>query len=357
MTRVLVTGAAGFIGMHVAQALLQRGDTVLGIDNLNDYYDVRLKHARLAPLMASPRFAFECLDVADTAATAALLRTERIDRVVHLAAQAGVRHSVTHPHDYAQSNLVGFLNVLEGCRHHHVKHLVYASSSSVYGGNHKMPFSEQDPVDHPVSLYAATKKANELMAHSYSHLYGLPTTGLRFFTVYGPWGRPDMAAYKFVQAIMAGEPIAVYNHGRMSRDFTYIDDIVAGVLAVLDKPPQALAKPSAPDNIAPPTGAPYRVLNIGSDQPVPLLDFIQALEQALGMQAKLDLQPMQPGDVPATHADVRSLRAITGLQQHPMSLREGVQRFVDWYRAYHHSSAPPAEHQRHQQRRQHHLQP
>ena len=326
MTRVLVTGAAGFIGMHAALALLRRGDEVVGIDNLNDYYDVSLKQARLARLLAEPRFRFERADIADSAATTACFESGGFDRVVHLAAQAGVRHSVTHPATYAQSNLVGFLNILEGCRHQHIQHLVYASSSSVYGGNRKLPFAEDDAVDHPVSLYAATKKANELMAHSYSHLYALPTTGLRFFTVYGPWGRPDMACFDFTRAILAGEPIAVFNHGRMSRDFTYIDDIVSGLLAVLDRPPAA-------DAVA--SGAPYRVLNIGSHAPVPLLDFIGALESALGRRAVLDLQPMQPGDVPATYADVSRLQALTGNARPALPLAEGVQRFVDWYRDYH----------------------
>ena len=333
--RVLVTGAAGFIGMQVALALLRRGDEVVGLDNLNDYYDVGLKQARLAQLRARPGFRFERLDLADTAATLACFAGGGFERVVHLAAQAGVRYSVTHPHAYAQSNLVGFLNVLEGCRHHTVKHLVYASSSSVYGGNTKLPFSEYDRVDHPVSLYAATKKANELMAHSYSHLYGLPSTGARFFTVYGPWGRPDMAYFAFTRAILAGEPIAVFNHGHMSRDFTYIDDIVAGVLGVLDAPPVAVACPA--DKLAgtAASSAPYRVLNIGSHQPVPLLDFIGALESALGRRARLDLQAMQPGDVPATYADVTALQALTGSVRPAMPLGEGVRRFVDWYRAYH----------------------
>jgi UDP-glucuronate 4-epimerase len=341
--RVLVTGAAGFIGMHVALALLRRGDEVVGLDNLNDYYDVGLKQARLAQLLALPGFRFEHLDIADTAATLACFAGGGFERVVHLAAQAGVRYSVTHPHAYAQSNLVGFLNVLEGCRHHAVKHLVYASSSSVYGGNTKLPFSEPDRVDHPVSLYAATKKANELMAHSYSHLYGLPSTGARFFTVYGPWGRPDMAYFEFTRAILAGEPIAVFNHGHMSRDFTYIDDIVLGVLGVLDAPPVAVAGPAdnPADNPAgnpagnAASGAPYRVLNIGSHQPVALLDFIGALERALGRRAQLDLQAMQPGDVPATYADVSALQALNGSARPPMLLAEGVQRFVDWYRAFH----------------------
>jgi len=325
VSRVLVTGVAGFIGMHVALALLRRGDEVLGVDDLNGYYDVGLKQARLVRLMVLPGFRFERLDVADTAAMARCFELHSFDRVVHLAAQAGVRHSVTHPHTYAQANLVGFLNVLEGCRQQGIEHLVYASSSSVYGGNTKMPFSEQDTVDHPVSLYAATKKANELMAHSYSHLYDLPSSGLRFFTVYGPWGRPDMAYFKFARAILADEPIPVFNHGNMSRDFTYIDDIVAGVLAVLDAPPAATAGAQAR----------YRVLNIGSHAPVPLLDFIGALERALGRRARLDLQAMQPGDVPATYADVSALQALTGTRRPGLPLEEGVQRFVAWYREYH----------------------
>jgi UDP-glucuronate 4-epimerase len=336
MSRVLVTGAAGFIGMHVAQALLQRGDEVVGVDNMNGYYDVALKRDRLAQLLAIDGFRFERLDVADTAAVNACFAGSRFDHVVHLAAQAGVRHSVTHPHAYAQANLVGFLNVLEGCRHHGIRHLVYASSSSVYGGNVKMPFAEQDAVDHPVSLYAATKRANELMAHSYCHLYGLPATGLRFFTVYGPWGRPDMAYFKFADAILAGKPIAVFNHGRMSRDFTYIDDIVDGLLAVLDTPPAANA--GVCDGDAGPAtsiSAPYRVLNIGSHAPVPLMDFIAALERALGRRAKLHLQPMQPGDVEATCADVSALQALTGSTRPAMPIEDGVQRFVDWYRRYH----------------------
>ena len=326
MTRVLVSGAAGFIGMHVAQALLRRGDQVLGIDNLNDYYSVRLKQARLAQLQRDPGFSFERIDIADTPSVAACFAGNGFQRVVHLAAQAGVRHSVTHPHSYAQSNLVGFLNILEGCRHSRIEHLVYASSSSVYGGNRKMPFAEHDAVDHPVSLYAATKKANELMAHSYSHLYALPTTGLRFFTAYGPWGRPDMAYFDFTRAILAGEPIRVFNHGRMSRDFTYIDDIVDGVLAVLDAPPL----PGGPAG-----DAAYRIFNIGSHSPIALLDFIAAIETAVGRRAILDLQPMQPGDVPATYADVSALQSLTGSTRACMPLASGVRRFVDWYRDFH----------------------
>ena len=336
---ILVTGAAGFIGMHVALALLQRGDAVVGLDNLNDYYDVGLKGARLARLQRHAGFRFEHADIADAAALIASFERARYARVVHFAAQAGVRQSITHPQVYAQSNLVGFLNVLEACRHHPVEHLVYASSSSVYGGNRKQPFAEDDGVDHPVSLYAATKKANELMAHSYSHLYALPTSGLRFFTVYGPWGRPDMAYFSFARAILAGEPIPAFNHGRMQRDFTYIDDIVDGVLRVLDRPPAAQTAGS---------GAPYRVLNIGSQSPVELLDFIASLERALGRRAVLDLQPMQPGDVPTTHADVTRLQALTGVARAPMPLDEGVRRFARWYRDFHrttaHGEAVPAPH-------------
>jgi UDP-glucuronate 4-epimerase len=326
---VLVTGVAGFIGMHVARALLARGDSVVGIDNLNDYYDPALKRARLAQLTGQPGFTFERLDIADAAAVEKRFTQCGFDRVVHLAAQAGVRHSITHPHDYAQANLLGFLNILEGCRANASAHLVYASSSSVYGGNRKLPFSEDDPVDRPVSLYAATKKANELMSHSYSHLYGLPCTGLRFFTVYGPWGRPDMAYFSFTRAILAGEPIAVFNHGQMSRDFTYIDDIVDGVLGALDHPPSRAEDQSAS----------YRLLNIGSHAPVSLLDFIAELERALGRKARLDLQPMQPGDVPATYADVSRLQALTGSTRRATSLEEGVRRFVAWYRRYHFDAA------------------
>jgi UDP-glucuronate 4-epimerase len=321
MSKVLVTGAAGFIGMHVCRALLARGDEVLGIDNLNDYYDPALKHARLAHLQSHPGFKFERLDIAGTSTMQALFERGGFTRVVHLAAQAGVRYSVTHPHAYAQANLVGFLNVLEGCRANRIEHLVYASSSSVYGGNTKLPFAEDDAVDHPVSLYAATKKANELMAHSYSHLYGLPCSGLRFFTVYGPWGRPDMAYWKFTQAILAGEPIAVFNHGRMQRDFTYIDDIVSGVLAVLDKPPTDEE------------GA--RVLNIGGNAPVPLMEFIAELQAAIGLSARLEMQPMQPGDVPATCADVTRLNALIGKPHRFTPLDQGLARFVKWYRQHH----------------------
>jgi UDP-glucuronate 4-epimerase len=329
MSRVLVTGAAGFIGMHVCHALLAEGADVIGIDNLNDYYDPALKHARLAQLQDHPGFAFERIDIADSAAVQALFGRGGFTRVVHLAAQAGVRYSVTHPHAYAQANLVGFLNVLEGCRARNTEHLVYASSSSVYGGNTKLPFAEDDAVDHPVSLYAATKKANELMAHSYSHLYGLPCSGLRFFTVYGPWGRPDMAYWRFTKAILAGEPISVFNRGRMRRDFTYIDDITAGVLAVLGQPPAREGD-----------AAPQRVLNIGGNAPVPLMDFIAELQAAIGLSARLEMAPMQPGDVADTCADVTRLNALLGRPHRFTPLDAGLSRFVRWYRQHHGMAIP-----------------
>jgi UDP-glucuronate 4-epimerase len=335
--KVLVTGAAGFIGMHTAARLMARGDEVVGIDNLNDYYDPQLKRDRLALLAARPdaeRFRFEAMDLADATAMAALFARERFDGVINLAAQAGVRYSLQNPGAYAQSNLVGFVNVLEGCRHQGVKHLVYASSSSVYGGNVKMPFMEADSVDHPVSLYAATKKANELMAHTYSHLYALPTTGLRFFTVYGPWGRPDMAPMLFARAILAGEPIKVFNHGQMRRDFTYIDDIVDGVVATLDRIPGPDEAFDREHPTSASSWAPYRVFNIGNSEPVALMDFISALEQALGREAIKDFQPIQPGDVVATFADTSRLEAWTGMRP-GTSIQRGVEGFVDWYRAYH----------------------
>ena len=331
--KILLTGAAGFIGSHVAQLLLARGDAVVGLDNLNAYYDPQLKHDRLALLTEQPGFSFVQLDVADRAAIPALFEAERFDRVVHLAAQAGVRHSLVDPHAYIDSNIVGFTNILEGCRHTGVKHLVYASSSSVYGGNTVMPFSEHHGVDHPVSLYAATKKANELMAHTYSHLFQLPTTGLRFFTVYGPWGRPDMALFLFTKAILAGEPIKVFNHGRMVRDFTYVDDIAAGVVHTLDRPPEA--DPAYDSALADPASshAPYRVFNIGNHQPVQLMDFIAAIERHTGRPAEKVMMDIQPGDVPATFADVSALEWWTGF--HPAtSIDEGVRRFVGWYRGY-----------------------
>ena len=322
--KVLVTGAAGFIGMHVCQRLLARGDEVVGIDNLNDYYEVALKEARLAQLTPQPNFRFVRLDIADRDGLAELFAKEKAQRVVHLAAQAGVRYSITNPQAYADSNLGGFLNILEACRHNPVAHLVYASSSSVYGGNEKMPFAEDDSVDRPVSLYAATKKANELMAHAYSHLYGIPATGLRFFTVYGPWGRPDMAYFSFARAILAGKSIEVFNHGQLRRDFTYIDDIVEGIIRVLDKP-------ATPEAAAP--HAAHRVFNIGNHEPVALLEFIETLEQALGREAIKEFKPMQPGDVLATFADTAQLQAWVGFSP-KTSLKDGIGKFVTWYKGW-----------------------
>jgi UDP-glucuronate 4-epimerase len=331
--KVLVTGAAGFIGMHVSQLLLARGDEVVGLDNLNDYYDPQLKRDRLARLTPQPGFRFVQLDVADRPGMEALFRDERFDRVVHLAAQAGVRYSLVNPHAYIDANVVGFMNILEGCRHHGVQHLAYASSSSVYGGNTHMPFAEGQGVDHPISLYAATKKANELMAHTYSHLYRLPTTGLRFFTVYGPWGRPDMALFLFTKAILENRPIEVFNEGRMQRDFTYIDDIAEGVVRVLDKPaePDAAFDASAP--VPDRSSAPFRVFNIGNQGPVQLMAFIEAVEKALGCQATKLMRPLQPGDVPATYADVSELTEWTGFRP-GTRIDTGVARFVQWYRDY-----------------------
>jgi len=331
--KVLVTGAAGFIGMHVALRLLERGDNVVGLDNMNDYYDVDLKRARLAQLTLHPNFEFRELDVADRQAVSDLFDQCKPDRVVHLAAQAGVRYSLENPHAYIDANIQGFMNILEGCRQHPVEHLVYASSSSVYGSNETVPFSEQHNVDHPVSLYAATKKANELMAHTYSHLYSIPTTGLRFFTVYGPWGRPDMAPILFTNAILSGKTIKVFNKGDLLRDFTYIDDIVEGVLRVLDK--AATADPGF-SGIKPnpaSSSAPYRVINIGNSQPTPLLKFIETLEEALGLQAKKKFLPMQPGDVYATSADTSELNAWVGFKP-STPLEEGVVAFVHWYREF-----------------------
>jgi UDP-glucuronate 4-epimerase len=331
--KILLTGAAGFIGMTTTLRLLARGDTVVGLDNLNDYYEVSLKHNRLARLTPHPNFRFVKLDVADREGMAKLFADERFDRVIHLAAQAGVRYSLQNPHAYIDSNIVGFMNVLEGCRHSRVQHLVYASSSSVYGGNTKMPFSEHDSVDHPVSMYAATKKANELMAHTYSHLFGLPTTGLRFFTVYGPWGRPDMALFLFTKAILEGRPIDVFNHGNMQRDFTFVDDIVEGVIRVMDR----VAEPNpayVSDTPDPGTSnAPFRVFNIGNHDPVQLLDYIGCIESALGMTAQKNLLPLQDGDVPATYADVDALRDWVGFAP-ATDVRSGVARFVAWYREY-----------------------
>ena len=330
---VLVTGAAGFIGFHVARRLLARGDTVVGLDNLNTYYEVRLKQDRLAHLQAHPRFQFQQLDLADRTGVAELFSNQRPEHVVHLAAQAGVRYSLTNPHAYVESNLVGFMNILEGCRHHKIHHLVYASSSSVYGANTKMPFSVRDNVDHPVSLYAASKKANELMAHTYSHLYQLPTTGLRFFTVYGPWGRPDMALFIFTKAILDDQPIDVFNEGKMRRDFTYIDDIVEGVIRVLDTVPQLNPVWSGRKPDPGTSKAPYRIYNIGNNQPVELLEFISVLENCLGRKANKRMLPMQPGDVPETYADVDDLMRDVGFRP-ATPIAVGVARFVEWYRSY-----------------------
>jgi len=327
---VLITGAAGFIGASLSLRLLERGDTVTGIDNLSDYYDVSLKEARLARLTPSQQFEFIKADISDQGEMQSLFSENRFDAVVNLAAQAGVRYSIENPAAYIDANLVGFGHILEGCRHSGVGHLVYASSSSVYGSNAKLPFSEKDNVDHPISLYAASKKANELMAHAYAHLYGMPTTGLRFFTVYGPWGRPDMALFKFTRGILEEEPIPVFNRGEMVRDFTYIDDIVEGVVRVIDQPAERSDGANDPDRSA---SAPWRLYNVGNSHQVPLMDYIQALEKALGKQAKLDLLPMQDGDVPATEADVTALESDFGYRP-KVKVEEGIQRFVDWYRSY-----------------------
>ena len=333
VNRVLVTGAAGFIGMFVAQRLLARGDEVLGLDNLNDYYDPALKTARLQQLEGNAGFSFTKLDIADRSGISQLFERERPNLVVHLAAQAGVRYSLENPAAYIDSNLVGFGNILEGCRQTAVQHLVFASSSSVYGANTKVPFSEHDNVDHPVSLYAATKKANELMAHTYSHLFRLPCTGLRFFTVYGPWGRPDMAPIGFAKAIVAGEPIKVFNHGKMRRDFTYVEDVADGVVRTLDRivAPDPGWNSNRPDPAS--SNAPYRIYNIGNNEPVELLRFIEVLESCLGKAAIKQLLPIQPGDVPATYADTSELEAATGFRP-STSIEDGVARFVDWYRDY-----------------------
>ncbi len=328
---ILVTGAAGFIGFHVAQRLLQSGHRVTGLDNVNDYYDPHLKEARLALLRNRPHFAFEKLDLADRGAMQRLWAANAFPIVIHLAAQAGVRYSIDHPHVYASANLEGFLNVLEGCRHGGCKHLLYASSSSVYGANSKVPFSVHDNVDHPVSLYAATKKANELMAHSYSHLYGLPTTGLRFFTVYGEWGRPDMAMFIFANAILEGKPIPLFNHGRMRRDFTFIDDAVEAVVRLMNRAPtpQAASKKQNPAA----STAPWRIHNIGNNHPVELMRVVALLEQELGRKALIDLKPMQPGDVPETYADTDDLAAEIGFRP-ATSIEDGIHRFAKWYREY-----------------------
>ena len=331
---ILVTGAAGFIGYHVSRRLLEGGRTVVGLDNLNAYYDPKLKDARLAELAKFPRFRFVRLDLADRAGMAALFAEHKFPHVVHLAAQAGVRYSLIDPHAYIDSNLVGFTNILEGCRHNGCKHLLYASSSSVYGSNTQMPFSTHDNVDHPLSLYGATKKANEAMAHSYAHLFKLPTTGLRFFTVYGPWGRPDMAMWIFAKAIAAGEPFRLFNHGKMQRDFTYVDDVVESIERLVDKPPAG--NPAYDGNKPDPasSSAPWRVYNIGNNNPVELLDVVDLLEKSIGKKAIRELAPMQPGDVPATYANVDDLmRDVDFRPSTPIA--DGIAKFIEWYRAYH----------------------
>ncbi len=335
MAKILVTGAAGFIGYHTSERLLARGDEVVGLDIVNNYYDPTLKEARIARLSAKPGFRLFRMDLADRDGVARLFREERFDRVINLAAQAGVRYSITNPHAYIESNLVGFINILEGCRHHEVQHLTYASSSSVYGANTAMPFSVHQNIDHPVSLYAATKKANELMAHTYSHLYGLPTTGLRFFTVYGPWGRPDMAMFLFTKAILEGKPIDVFNHGKMQRDFTYIDDIVEGVIRTNDHTaePNPEWNSDAPDPAT--SKAPYRIYNIGNNNPVELMYLIETIEKSLGRVADKRMLPLQPGDVPATYANVDALVRDVGFAP-KTPIETGVANFVAWYREYFH---------------------
>jgi UDP-glucuronate 4-epimerase len=330
---ILVTGAAGFIGSTLALRLLERGDRVVGLDNLNDYYDVKLKEARLARLRACSGFEFEYADIADRESMARLFAQRRFDAVMHLAAQAGVRYSIENPSAFIDANLVGFANVIEGARRSGVGHFVFASSSSVYGANAKLPFAEDDNIDHPVSLYAATKKANELMAHCYAHLYQLPCTGLRFFTVYGPWGRPDMALFKFTSGILAGEPIPVFNRGEMVRDFTYVDDIVEGVVRVIDRPAQADPAWTAIAPVPSSSNAPYRIYNIGNNRPVKLMRYIEVIEQCLGKKAKLDLLPLQAGDVPETIADVSRLEAAIGFKP-STPIETGIGRFVEWYRSY-----------------------
>lgn len=331
--KILVTGAAGFIGFNTARALLDRGDQVVGLDNLNDYYDVTLKQARLAQLEGRNGFSFTKIDLADQKAMADLFAAEKFDRVINLAAQAGVRYSIENPQAYVDSNLIGFVNILEGCRHNDVEHLVYASSSSVYGANTAKPFSIHQNVDHPLSLYAATKKSNELMAHTYAHLYELPVTGLRFFTVYGPWGRPDMALFLFTKKILAGEPIDVFNNGKHSRDFTYIDDIVEGVLRSLDR---VAATNEEWDGANPDPGtsaAPYRLYNIGNNNPVQLMDYIACIEKALGKEAIKNFLPLQPGDVPETYADIDDLTRDIGYQP-ATKIEDGIAKFIEWYRDY-----------------------
>lgn len=330
---ILVTGSAGFIGAGVAAQLLARGDTVIGLDNLNDYYDVALKRARLEPLLAHPNYSHSYSDLADRQAMEALFATHQPERVIHLAAQAGVRYAAENPHIYVQSNITGFLHVIEGCRQHGVQHLVFASTSSVYGANTDMPFSEHKSTEHPLTLYAASKKANEMMAHSYAHLYGIPCTGLRFFTVYGPWGRPDMALFLFTKAILAGEPVKVFNFGKHSRSFTYIDDIVTGVIRACDQP--AAANPgwdsSKPDPAT--SSAPYRIYNIGNSQTVPLMRYIQVLEQCLGKKARVEMLPLQAGDVPDTTADCSDLENVLGYSPQ-VNVEQGVENFVAWYQAF-----------------------
>jgi UDP-glucuronate 4-epimerase len=331
--RILVTGTAGFIGSHVALKLLNRGDEVIGFDNLSDYYDVELKKARLARIIDHPNYTHITADLADRAAVEAAFATHRPQRVINLAAQAGVRYAAENPHVYISSNVTGFLHVIEGCRHHGVDHLVFASTSSVYGANTKMPFSEHQSAEHPLTVYAASKKANEMMAHSYAHLYGIPSTGLRFFTVYGPWGRPDMALFLFTKAILAGEPIKVFNHGRHKRSFTYIDDIVEGVVRTLDNPPGGNSAWNGDEPDPASSSAPYRLYNIGNEQPVELLRYIEVLEQCLGRKAIMEMLPLQAGDVPDTEADVSELIGAVGYRP-AVTVEEGVRHFVDWYLSY-----------------------
>lgn len=333
MAKILVTGVAGFVGFFLAQKLLDRGDEIIALDNINDYYDVNLKYDRLAQLEGRKNFTFYKLDLADRTGMEQLFAEHKFDKVAHLAAQAGVRYSLKNPHTYINSNLVGFIHILEGCRHQNVEHLVFASSSSVYGANTKMPFSVHDNVDHPLSLYAATKKSNELMAHTYSHLYNLPTTGLRFFTVYGPWGRPDMALFTFTKLILSGKPIDVYNYGKMQRDFTYIDDIVEGVIRTLDKIPEPNPQWSGEHPDPSTSKAPYKIYNIGNNQPVELIRFIEVLEDCLGMKAEKNLLPLQPGDVLATYADVDDLAKDVGFKP-SIPIEVGIDNFVKWYRSY-----------------------
>lgn len=334
---ILITGRSGFIGMHLSKKLLDQGHQIIGLDNLNDYYDVQLKKDRLEILNKYDNFTFYEADLADREAVEAIFDKEKIDVVINLAAQAGVRYSLENPHAYVDSNLVGFVNILESCRHHEIKHLIYASSSSVYGANVKMPFSTDDEVNHPVSLYAATKKSNELMAHTYSHLFNVPTTGLRFFTVYGPMGRPDMAYFSFTKKILAGETIQVFNNGEMMRDFTYIDDIVEGIERLIDQPPKANPDFDRENPTASGSYAPYKVYNIGNNQPVKLMDFIQTIEKHLGIEAKKEFLPMQPGDVKATYADIDDLTEATGFKP-STTIDQGIKKFVDWYMGYYHNN-------------------